>query len=194
MADSINLEEIVRSRFSRTKKPVRFFDSGAGNAGVSGDLKRKLGPLVEVTALTLLHPNISEQSKRLSVKAARNVRDYYPFSAGDPELPKISRRFQREQARTIDNARENASIVDRVKVGLLEDMPVKGKYDIVFDHAGPLEHSKYQERVIAQYSKMLPKGGLLITTKRIGSEVAAKYPKVFEMLETTKNHAVVRRK
>ena len=192
IALGFDLEGVVRNRIASSKRPVRFFDSGAGHAGVSGDLKRKFGDKVEVTALTLLHPNVSAKSKRRAIKDAKeNPRAYYPYSASEPKLKEIGEKFAKDHRKILDIARKNAKVVDDVKVGLLENMPVKTKYDIIFDHSGPLQYSKHLERVAEQYEKMLPKGGLLITNMNSAVKITHIKPKLFRAASQAKDHVVL---
>ena len=108
-----------------------------------------------------------------------------------PDPVQLGEKLAKEQRKLVDNARKNAKVVDEVKVGLIENLDVKKKYDIIFDHMGPLEYSLHRERVIEQYAKMLPKGGLLITNPKHSGELAFVSPKVFRQISGTSHHVIL---
>ncbi len=148
----------------KRKGPLRILDSGAGILGVAADIKKTFGQSVSVTGLTLKHPNTSVESERIALDRTK--------VGSQQEALKIRGQLTFAQLvghhrRVLQRGRENSKIVDRVKVGLLENLKGKEKYDIIFDLHGAILYSQKHGRVIALYKKMLPKGGILVTTKNV---------------------------
>lgn len=157
---------LVYQRIESSKRPVRFLDSGAGLGGVSADLKKMFGPKLEVTTLSLRHPNTSKKSQEKAIEEIKKShhKSYYPYQKEEFDRLKIKRQFAKEQERIISDARLDSTLIDKVRVGLIENFVPKEKYDIIFDYTGPLQYSAHSERVAMRYAKLLPKGGLVVTT------------------------------
>lgn len=188
----VDLVGILRKRLSLIKRPLRFLDSGAGLGNVSAGLKKEFGEQVNVTALTLRGLNISTKTKRASISHAKeNPTYYYPFPV--EERKEMGEKMSKSQRESIDLARKNSQIIDNVKVGLLENLPTRKKYDIIFDYSGPLQHSTSKKRVAEQYAKLLPKGGLLITIKKSYLSKSFNVKRKFKVISEGKKHVLLER-
>lgn len=191
VSKNIDVEQIVRERMARLKRPLRFFDSGGGNAGVSSDLKRVFGSQIEVTALSLRHPNISKKSEKAALKDVKKFpKAYYPYTSMD-DLVEIGKALAKDHAKVIKDARVDTKLIDHQKVGLIENFPTTKKYDVIFDYTGPLKYSAHRERVVQQYRALLPKGGLLIALIGDASVQAFFEKKQFKIIRQGKNFAVL---
>ncbi len=158
------IEDIVGEKQQALGRPLRFLDSGAGLMGVSADLKRAFGKDIEVTAITLRHPNLSTKSKRRSLKTARTRAhaEYYPFNGPESERQKFNADIANQISSAIDRGRRDVNWVDSQKIGLVENLSARKKYDIIFDGAGALQYGLNNKRILERYYKMLPQGGLLV--------------------------------
>ena len=152
---------ILSQHASKLKRPLRFFDSGAGLGGVGADIKRTLGAKVEVTTFSLRTPHISGETKSSSVKHVTHfVQEYFPYPSETAK--EEGKRLGVQHRKRLDQAKVDAKLIDHSRVGLLENMKISKKYDVIFESSGPLQYSEYRERVVDRYYKMLPKGGLLM--------------------------------
>lgn len=137
---SINpkLIEGIIKRQLKGRKQISVLDSGAGYFQLASDIKRRFGKSVNVTGITLKSPFFSEKTIAESKK----------FS---PAYEKI-----------LINARENARLVDSVKVGLVENIKRRKKFEIIFDYGGPLLYSLEKKRLFEQYAELLKPNGVII--------------------------------
>ncbi|MCX6803502.1 MAG: hypothetical protein NTY48_02940 [Candidatus Diapherotrites archaeon] len=69
----LNLENLIQKRFlsNPRQRVIRFLDSGAGTLRVSAGLKQLFGKKLEITAVSLIHPNTSLKTKRRVLKEIR---------------------------------------------------------------------------------------------------------------------------
>jgi hypothetical protein len=177
------LLDFLKFKVAESKKPVRFLDAGAGLMGVSADLKKIFGDKIDVTAITLRHPNLSKKSEAISLDKAIATA---PAEFG---VNPTYRRQYLERGReifdrlkpAIEQGRKNAKIVDHAKVGLIENMSSKNKFDVILDYVGALRHGVNRGRILDRYCKMLPKGGTLVCHIASLKEFNIANPKKFRM-------------
>ncbi|MFA5930832.1 MAG: hypothetical protein WC821_00805 [archaeon] len=176
ISPEINLTGIIERRISEAKRPIRFLDSGAGLGGISADLKKRFGSKLEVTTLSLRHPNTSRKSQAQAIAEIKKShhKDYYPYQKDEFDRLGIRNRLTKEQKQILSEARKDSRIIDNIRVGIIENFVPKEKYDIIFDYTGPVQYSTYRKRVAMQYSKLLPKGGLLVVTSSESKEYLIK--------------------
>lgn len=168
------LKNIIGNLLSQKRKsPVRVLDSGAGLLGISGDLKQIFGNKIHLTALTLRHPNTSLKSMKIGLKETidkSHVGDICGMHL-DGLKDTISNRekvraFTQHHVGLFKTGKQNAKLVDKIKVGLLENMQGKETYDLIFDISGGMLHTYYPTRVKEVAHKMLTPSGILITDER----------------------------
>ena len=148
--NQLDLVEMIMERSRNLKRPLRFFDSGAGLALTPIQLKQLFRDQIEVTAISLVHPNLSDKTREKAMKEYKNMHLVQPKS---------------EIIKQWDQVRQGYKLIDKLKVGLLENFNIRKKQDIILDWFGPLSKSKHRERVIEKYYNSLNRGGIIITTR-----------------------------
>jgi len=155
------ITSIIRKIMLKKKNgPARVLDAGAGLLGVSGDLKKLFGNRIHITAITLRHPNTSKRSKQLALEKTIAQSNDLVIS----EHPAVKQELLKKHSKLIQIGRKYSKTVDRVQVGLLENMSPKGKYDVVLDVSGAISYTDYPEHTFELLRQMLSRGGRIVQT------------------------------
>ena len=132
-------------------------DSGAGFFGVSGDLKRKFGKRVFVTGLTMVSPVLPKRSRVGMIALLKKLNPGYRHE-----------RLIEGLYGGLKKAEENSSLVDDVRVGVIENFSTRRRYGVILDVHGPLRHSRFQQRVIERYFNLLKPNGRVVMNVDFG--------------------------
>jgi len=154
----LDLASVVDSKIKSRHHPIHFLDSGAGALRVSAGLKKRFGDKINITTLSLKHPNASTFTRKQvfdKIRADLKESKYYSKKDLVASLKKHSR--------LLAEAKKNVKSVDYLHVGLAENFKSRKKFDIIFDYSGPLSGGFYTGEVFSNYSQLLKKGGILIT-------------------------------
>ncbi len=161
---------VIKDKLEKRKGPLRILDSGAGLLNVSADIKVKFKNSVHVTGLTLRHPNTSLKSETIALNITKELTPENGLKrltsaiASRIKGTKLTRaQLVEYHKKLIQKGRRNSKIVDKVKVGLIENQTGKEVYDVILDLHGPLTHTINQSEVMERYKTLLNRGGILIT-------------------------------
>lgn len=131
---------------------LNVLDCGAGFLRLSAGIKSLFGDRVFVTALNVIHPALQKSTHARLIK--------------DINEALYRRELQREMLANLSDivsAEKNRKLVDEFRVGVIENFSTPRRYGLIVDLSAPLQHSKFQERVLEKYFDLLkPNGRVLV--------------------------------
>lgn len=139
----------------KQKGKLHILDSGAGWGKLSVEIKELFKHKVNVTALTLIHPNFTTETIN---------------SRASLSFPTKTQKRLRRRTRAIDNIAINSG----------ERFASNKQFDVVMDFFGALNHSFFGQVVAENYAKSLSRDGIIIANDAavisyfVGSAVKSK--------------------